>query len=339
MDIHCKVLYGEEYRRFVIQSAHFNVLFSTVTKLFNLPDGCSLKYKDDEGDLVTMSSDEELLSALEFSSGLLHLIVANPSQPTLAPASPWERNWRKHPHHRWGNKGCKREKKWEKKWEKKCHKRKNHPRNPEMLKKRIFWLTKKRDEFQARAKEIESILVTEGLLPDNLQKEQQVIEKKLNGISARLEKLTFFNSEIEASKGQPLDPETLPDISLPKVELSEEEKQKLLQELSNIRENLFKSCALATKEAKLKMKFCRSALDNFEGDRDSEEGRRLFQEWEFSRSTFKENRKVVKSLLRREEELCGSLGLVPTDFKVLKKMCKKEKKFSKHCNKKFKHHK
>jgi hypothetical protein len=129
MDIHCKVLYGEEFRRFVVKSVSFNELFETVKRLFNLPDGCTLKYKDDEGDLVTMSSDEELLSAKEFSSSLLHIVVANPNQsrenfsgcPKIgnfgAPHHP-------HPQHmhgghhgghgRGGRKGWKRENKWDK---------------------------------------------------------------------------------------------------------------------------------------------------------------------------------------------------------------------------------
>jgi len=82
MDIHCKVLFGEEYRRFVVKNNDFKSLYETVKKLFNLSDGCVLKYKDDERDLVTMSSDEELLCALEFSSGILHLFVVSPNEPS-----------------------------------------------------------------------------------------------------------------------------------------------------------------------------------------------------------------------------------------------------------------
>jgi len=356
MDIHCKVRYGEEFRRFVVKTASFSNLFETVKRLFNLPDGCTLKYKDDEGDLVTMSSDEELLSALEFSSGLLHLSVADPSQPQTVPiCEKFGRFGGPHHHggphdhhhhgppHVWGKKGFKREKQWdkrEKKWEKFQNKRGGN-RNPEVVQKRILWLTKKRDEFQRRANEIQAVLVKEGLLPPDLLHEQHILERKLNGISNRLEKLSLFSAEIDASKGQCPDPESLPDVIIvPKVELSEEEKQKFQAELKEIRENLFRTCFFAAKEAKLKRKFCRSALDNFGGNPESEEGKRLVNEWENSRSSVKENQKVLKSVLRREEELCELLGVEKNCKKMFKE--KKEKKekchFQKnHCHKRFKH--
>jgi len=204
-----------------------------------------------------------------------------------------------------------------------------------------LWLTKKRDEFQRRANEIQAVLVKEGLLPPDLLHEQHILERKLNGISNRLEKLSLFSAEIDASKGQCPDPESLPDVIIvPKVELSEEEKQKFQAELKEIRENLFRTCFFAAKEAKLKRKFCRSALDNFGGNPESEEGKRLVNEWENSRSSVKENQKVLESVLRREEELCELLGVEKNCKKMFKE--KKEKKekchFQKnHCHKRFKH--
>jgi len=353
MEIHCKVRYGEEYRRFVVKDKNFSNLYETVKRLFSLPDGCVLKYKDDEEDFVTMSSDEELNSALEFSSGLLKLFVANPNQPLEMEFSgrngrgKFHRhmgnhgnhgNFGHHGHHGhpghphppfhhgrpgWENKGCKnkREKKWEKKLEKKMEKKMSKKncrgvRNPEMLQKRIAWLTKKREEFEKRSKELGNFAV-DGVLPPNLVQEQQFIERKLSGISARLEKLSLLSSE--ASNSQSGDSETLPDIPTAKVELSESEKTVRLAELKELREVLLKSCFITTQEAKFKMKFAKSVLENFSGDPQSEEGKRLVQEFEEARVNCQENKKVFKSLVSRDRELCDLLGMDKKELFIVKK--------------------
>jgi len=204
-----------------------------------------------------------------------------------------------------------------------------------MLKKRIFWLTKKREDFERRNKELEALLAG-GILPPNLVHEQQFIERKLSCISARLEKLSLLSSEIEASSSSD-STENLSDVPPPKVELSEAEKEKLLAELSEIRENLYKSCFLATKEAKIKMKFARAALDSFSGNPESAEAKKLAQEFESSRANFKENKKVLKSVVAREKEVCYFLGIEKRQCKMRFKMEKRGQK--KHCHKKFKHHK
>jgi len=330
MDIHCKVLYGEEYRRFVLKSTDFKTLFETVKRLFvTLPDSCVLKYKDDEGDLVTMSSDEELSSALEFSSGLLHLFVVNSTQPPDMMHNP-EHHFRHHPcgnPHKWGKKGCKREKKWEKKWEKKFEKRgcNNRHNNPEILKKRIAWLSRKRDAFQLRSNELETIKVTQGLLPPGLLQEQQFLEKKLAGISSRLEKLSLLSNEFESQKGSTPDPETLPDI--PKEPLSESEKEKILLELREIRENVYPATFAATRESKFKVKNLKSAIENL-GPAEEQNRERLSAELEVARGISKENKKVLKSIVHREKELCNLLGLDKKEYKL-------RYKFDKHCAKHY----
>jgi len=219
-------------------------------------------------------------------------------------------------------------KKWEK-FQKNCPRR-----NPEVLQKRIFWLTKKRDDFQQRANEIQGILVKEGLLSPDLVHEQQIIERKLAGISNRLEKLSLFSSEVDASKDQSTDPESLPDVLNNAQPLTEEERQRYSAELKELRENLYKTCFFSTQESKQKVNFNRSQMETFGGNLDSEEGKKLVHELENSRSSFKENKKVLNSLKKREKELCGLLGFEP----LCKKMFKKEKCDKKrHCSKKFKH--
>lgn len=179
--------------------------------------------------------------------------------------------------------------------------------------------------------------LSEGTLPPNLVHEQQVLERKLSGIATRLEKLSLLSSEMEASGEQTGDPENLPDLPRPKVEFSQDEKEKFLAELSEIRENLFKSCFISMKEAKIKMKFARSAIDNFTGDPESEEAKKLVHEWEASRANFQENKKVLKSVGAREKELCDLLGMDKKEFKMKFKMEKRG--YKKQCKKKFKHHK
>jgi len=224
------------------------------------------------------------------------------------------------------------EDKWERKWEKK----RGRGRNPEILKKRIFWLNKKREELEKRLLEFENFSV-EGILPPNLFQEQQVIEKKLIGISARLEKLSLISSESEQPQIQSSDPETLPDISTPKVVLADAEKEKVLAELSDLRQNLFKSCCASTKESKCRVKFARNALDSFTGNPESEEGKKLVQEWEAAQANFKENKKVLKSLKERERVLCDMLGMTKKEVKM---MYKQDKNFcKKQSHKKFKVHK
>lgn len=147
-------------------------------------------------------------------------------------------------------------------------------------------------------------------------------------------KLSLLSSE--ASNSQSGDSETLPDIPTPKVELSESEKTVRLAELKELREVLMKSCFITTQEAKFKMKFAKSVLENFSGDPQSEEGKRLVQEFEEARVNCQENKKVFKSLVKRDRELCDLLGM---DKKECKMLLKKENNcYKKQCKKKFKHH-
>jgi len=79
--IHCKVACNDQYRRFLFTGTEFNSLNEQVKNLLNL-DGKEfvLKYKDNEGDLITISTNEELAFAISFSDGsLLRLTACIPS--------------------------------------------------------------------------------------------------------------------------------------------------------------------------------------------------------------------------------------------------------------------
>jgi len=83
-----KVAFGEELRRFSVQDPSFAKLVAQVQELFKIDGAAELciKYKDDESDKITMSSDLELKEALAISAGgILRLEIAV-KQPQAAPS-------------------------------------------------------------------------------------------------------------------------------------------------------------------------------------------------------------------------------------------------------------
>jgi len=83
--IHCKLTYNDQIRRFIFNGIQFNGLRSHISSLLELPqDGFVLKYIDNESDRITLTSDEDLALALTLSDKLLRLVVEVPSQPPLS---------------------------------------------------------------------------------------------------------------------------------------------------------------------------------------------------------------------------------------------------------------
>jgi hypothetical protein len=73
---HCKVSFNDQYRRFFFTGTEFTSLYQQVKNLLTLDGEFVLKYKDNEGDMITMSTDLELGCALSYSyAGLLRLKV------------------------------------------------------------------------------------------------------------------------------------------------------------------------------------------------------------------------------------------------------------------------
>jgi len=87
--MHCKVSCNNQYRRFLFVGTEFSSLFSQVQQLLSLNREFVLKYKDNEGDLITISSNEELVCALSYSeAGVLRLtavVCIDAPQPTTIP--------------------------------------------------------------------------------------------------------------------------------------------------------------------------------------------------------------------------------------------------------------
>lgn len=73
-----KLVFNGEVRRFPHEGTTFMDLYAHLLDFLALEKDLQLivRYKDDEGDLITMSSDLELKEALRLSNGLLHLDVS-----------------------------------------------------------------------------------------------------------------------------------------------------------------------------------------------------------------------------------------------------------------------
>jgi hypothetical protein len=76
-NVHVKVEYNQEYRRFVVETLSFANLDNTLRALLNITPTQPIKilFLDDEKDWVLVSSDEELTYAVELSASLLRLSV------------------------------------------------------------------------------------------------------------------------------------------------------------------------------------------------------------------------------------------------------------------------
>jgi len=86
--IHCKVSCNEqEFRRFLFVGTEFSSLFSQVQQLLALDKEFVLKYKDVDGDLITLTSNEELACALGYSDGNILRLVAVPKDATVTVGS------------------------------------------------------------------------------------------------------------------------------------------------------------------------------------------------------------------------------------------------------------
>eukprot|EP01120_Amphizonella_sp_Union-15-10_P011019 TRINITY_DN4572_c0_g2_i1.p1 TRINITY_DN4572_c0_g2~~TRINITY_DN4572_c0_g2_i1.p1 ORF type:complete len:311 (-),score=42.47 TRINITY_DN4572_c0_g2_i1:76-1008(-) len=88
--VHCKVVFCEEIRRFYLVAPTFAELIRTLTAILQISpsDRIILKYKDDEEDLVTLSSDIEFETAITLlkPNDLLRLFVTleqNCSRPVF----------------------------------------------------------------------------------------------------------------------------------------------------------------------------------------------------------------------------------------------------------------
>jgi len=76
-NVHVKVEYNQEFRRFVVETISFEHLEKTLRTLLNIDPAQPVKilFLDDEKDWVLIASDSELAYAWELSASLLRLSV------------------------------------------------------------------------------------------------------------------------------------------------------------------------------------------------------------------------------------------------------------------------
>jgi len=96
-NIHVKLTFNSQIRRFVFSSTEFADLRGQVSSLIALPpDGFVLKYVDNESDLITLSTNEELSLALILSDKVLRLVaepvVAQQTEQTTS-SNDYENPW------------------------------------------------------------------------------------------------------------------------------------------------------------------------------------------------------------------------------------------------------
>jgi hypothetical protein len=149
--IHIKATCENENRRFCIAEAKFDSLKKLITNLFPQANGIdfSVKYKDDENDLVTISSDDELMFAVNlFPTDILRIVVEFPKKADCAAP-------------------CK--------WQNKCDRRPDE--------KRCDWLTTKREGVQAKLKALEG---ADFQAKPGLFYKQEHLKKKLQNIDNKI---------------------------------------------------------------------------------------------------------------------------------------------------------
>lgn len=88
--IHCKLTYNDQIRRFIFNGTEFAELRGHISSLLTIPpDGFVLKYVDNESDLITITCNEDLALAIEISDKILRLIVEGVgAQPVPTPTTP-----------------------------------------------------------------------------------------------------------------------------------------------------------------------------------------------------------------------------------------------------------
>jgi len=173
-----------------------------------------IKYADDEGDFVTVSSDEEVKFAIENSKGLLRLSVDQPkrcSKPVISAPKEEKPHNHYHRHHddseddsedEESGSGSDENPRWR-------HKNKHNARlmeNPAALEKCLQRLKQKRQKLQEKLVYLDSA-AENGNLGRGRYHQRDKLRRKVGFLSARIERLT------EAANKQPSPVASTPTIT------------------------------------------------------------------------------------------------------------------------------
>jgi hypothetical protein len=285
--IHCKVATRNEVRRFVLSNTDYESLINQVCQVFGFSkDSVVIKYADDEGDFITVSSDEEVKFAIEAVKGVFRLRVEQ-----------------KHPiHHR----ACVRspsfavapevfhpendddeseEDKSESsgdhpKWLKKHHHHERMLENPAALEKCLQRMKQKRVKLQEKLVYLDSA-AEKGNIGNGQHRHREKLRGKVAFISSRIERLTEVASrqarqaqqpQQQTTTSSPLQHNELPQQQLPLANtglpvpatnlsgpMTMPNKEELLAEYETL-QNSVTSLKFALREAHLQLQLRRTNL-------------------------------------------------------------------------------
>jgi len=219
--IHCKVIWNDQIRRFQFSGTEFSLLQDQVKQLLGLNREFVLKYKDNEDDMITVSSTEELACAIDISKknegGLIRFTVFTSPEDQTFPIpfekthehpfcrreilggdvhSPHEHGRDVHSPHEHGRDFCRRGRgrgKWGGRWCREGGDFGGGEFQKNRVEKRKAKLTFKRDMFRAYLNTLEQ---AKDLSPEE-EKKKLIFREKVN----RLEQyLASFNSTPDSLK-------------------------------------------------------------------------------------------------------------------------------------------
>jgi hypothetical protein len=180
---HVKVATQKETRRFFFEGK-YEALANYICQIFGLSkDSVVIKYSDDEGDFVTISSDEELDFARQLAvTGLLRLVVSeNTPQRAFCHKNAGRRHCPVQPSN---DRECATENPWREKWLKK---QEMLSQDPEWVQQRISKLTSKLQCMQSRLAKFENC--ESGPQSHKFVQHREKFQQKINFITKQLEKL------------------------------------------------------------------------------------------------------------------------------------------------------